>query len=147
MYAKNIIDITKIKSEMKLYGIGEKYFDTPEELNAYCSLKNLNSKNTHTIEYIRSLAEQDDIIKRTEHNGRIIFHTVVNEDSYCTFFYNNKELIQGFNYGQIRELYNPFRERGIVFENDIYAKLDNEMEKVLAYCKKNNIFNMGNNKN
>lgn len=39
-------------------------------------------------------------------------------------------------------MYKPFRDKGIVFENDIYAKQDEKMQKVLKYCRENNLFNM-----
>ncbi len=76
-----------------------------------------------------------------------MFYTAVDEDGYG--MYNNErsiyrgEFIWEFNYGQIREFYTPFRERGIVFENDIYAKADDRMQRILKHCRDKNLFNMG----
>lgn len=147
---KNINPLTEIqKPEMTLYGIYGSYFDTPEELKNHCIIKGIPLDDAHVLEYIRIFAGRNDVIKKTNKDGKTMFYTAVDEDGYG--IYNNErsiyrgEFIWEYNYGQIREFYNPFRERGIVFENDIYVKVDERMKLILKHCRNNNLFNMGKN--
>ncbi len=52
-------------------------------------------------------------------------------------------MIWEYNYGHIGEIYSAFRDRGIVFENDMYAKIDKRNQYILKMCKEQNLFNMG----
>ena len=66
-------------------------------------------------------------------------YTAVDEDGYG--IYNNTrsvyrgEFIWEYNYGSIRDLYKPFKERGIDFVNDVYGKIDERVEKRLKYFR------------
>ena len=145
---KNINPLIEIPMpEMKLYGIYGNYFDTPEELENHCIINCIPLDDYHILEYIRHVAGRSDVIKKTNKNGKILFYSSVDEDGYA--MYNNErsiyrgEFIWEYCYGQIRDFYTPFRKKGIVLENDIYAKADDTMKRILKYCEKENLFNMG----
>lgn len=132
--------------EMKLYFVDEIYFESVDELLAYCRVNKISTKGLNVIEYYRSLADHFDVIRKSN-NETSMLYTVVDDDGYA--IYNNRrsiyrgEFIWEYNHGSIRELYKPFKEKGIVFENDIYEEIDKRHRHILKYCRENNLFNMG----
>lgn len=104
------------------------------------------NKPTLVLVHNKTLAGRSDVISKS--NSEIsMLYTAVDEDGYG--LYNNKrsiycgEFIWEYNYGSIRELYKPFKEKGIVFENDVYGKIDESNQHILKYFRENNLFNMG----
>jgi hypothetical protein len=143
----NINPLSEIPNpEMRLYFIDENYFESIDELLMYCRMNKLSTKGLNIIDYFRSLAGCSDVIRKS--NSEIsILYTAVDEDGYG--LYNDKrsiyrgEFIWEYNHGSIRELYKPFKERGIIFDNDVYGKIDERNQHILKYCRENNLFNMG----
>lgn len=132
--------------EMRLYHIDDNYFESIDELLHYCRINNKSTKGLKILDYYREFAGCSDVI-RNQDCDTIMLYTAVDEDGYGV--YNNKrsiyrgEFTWEYNYGSIREMYKPFRDKGVVFENDIYAKQDEKMQHILKYCRENNLFNMG----
>ena len=143
---KNVNPLTEIPApQMRLYVAYGTYFETEEELVSYCNINNIPAEHTLVIDYFRSLAGRSDVIGRTTKDGRTMFYTVVDEDGYSMYNHERSiyrgEFTWEYNYGSIREVYTQFRDRGIVFENDIYAKIDEINQSILKMCRDNNLFN------
>ena len=132
--------------EMRLYFIDDNYFESIDELLMYCRINKKSTKGLNIIDYYRNLAGHSDVISKSNSETSMLY-TAVDEDGYG--LYNNEksiyrgEFIWEYNYGSIRELYKPFKEKGIVFENDVYGKIDERNQHILKYCRENNLFNMG----
>jgi len=68
--------------------------------------------------------------------------TVCDRDGYG--IYNEErsiyhgEFVWEYNNGDIKNMYSAFRDRGIVFENDIYGKLAEQDRKLLQMCREKN---------
>lgn len=142
----------ELKPEMRLYKIEKTYYcKTEEELRSYCESKGLSMKQICILDYIRNFAGRSDVIRETyKEDGNTtysIIYTAVDEDGYG--IYNHQRSIEmgtfvwEFCYGSIEEMYSAFRNRGIVFENDIYEQIDKENKQFLKMCQKNNFFNTG----
>lgn len=132
--------------EMRLYFVDENYFESIDELLMYCRINKISTKGLNIIDYFRSLAGHSDVIRKSNSETSMLY-TAVDENGYG--LYNNKrsiyrgEFIWEYNYGSIRELYKPFKERGVNFDNDVYGKIDERNLHILKYCRENNLFNMG----
>jgi hypothetical protein len=120
--------------EMRLYFVDENYFESIDELLIYCRMNKLSTKGLNIIDYFRSLAGCSDVIRKS--NSEIsILYTAVDEDGYG--LYNDKrsiyrgEFIWEYNHGSIKKLYEPFKERGIIFDNDVYGQIDERNQKIL----------------
>lgn len=124
--------------DMRLYSIGNNYFESINELKNYCRKNHKTSKGLTVLDYYKNLAGSSDVIRK-QNNKTSIMYTAVDEDGYG--IYNNTrsvyrgEFIWEYNYGSIRDLYKPFKERGIDFVNDVYGKIDERVEKRLKYFR------------
>ena len=133
-------------AEMRLYGVYGFYFVTLEKLVNFCQNNDISIDNVYVLDYIRNIAGRSDVIRKIDKDGRSVFYTAIDRDGYGV--YNDEksrrcgEFVWEFNYGSIEELYAPFREIGVVFEIDIYAKLNEEMKHVLKFCREKNLFNV-----
>lgn len=132
--------------EMRLYFVDENYFESIDELLMYCRINKISTKGLNIIDYYRNLAGHSDVIRKSNSETSMLY-TAVDEEGYG--LYNNKrsiyrgEFIWEYNHGSIRDLYKPFKEKGIVFENDVYGKIDENHKHILKYCRDNNLFNIG----
>lgn len=132
--------------EMRLYSVDDNYFESIDELLVYCRTNKISTKGLNIIDYYRSLAGRYDIIRVSNSEASMLYNAV-DEDGYG--LYNNErsiyrgEFIWEYHHGSIKELYKPFKERGIDFYIDIYGKIDEENQHILKYCRQNNLFNMG----
>ena len=124
--------------DMRLYSISNNYFESINELKKYCRKNHKTSKGLTVLDYYKNLAGSSDVIRK-QNNKTSIMYTAVDEDGYG--IYNNTrsvyrgEFIWEYNYGSIRDLYKPFKERGIDFVNDVYGKIDERVEKRLKYFR------------
>lgn len=139
--------LTEISNpEMRLYHIDDNYFESIDQLLYYCRINNKSAQGLKILDYYREFAGCSDVI-RNQDCDTIMLYTAVDEDGYG-MYNNERSIYRGkftweYNHGSIREMYKSFRDKGIVFENDIYAKQDERMQHILKYCKENNLFNMG----
>lgn len=124
--------------DMRLYSIGNNYFESINELKKYGRKNHKTSKGLTVLDYYKNLAGSSDVIRK-QNNKTSIMYTAVDEDGYG--IYNNTrsvyrgEFIWEYNYGSIRDLYKPFKERGIDFVNDVYGKINERVEKRLKYFR------------
>ncbi len=132
--------------DMRLYFVDDNYFKSIDELLMYCRWNKKSTERLNVLDYYRNLAGRSDVIRKSNSQSSMLY-TAVDENGYG--IYNNKrsvyrgEFIWEYNYGSIRELYEPFKEKGIIFEEDIYGKIDETHQHILKYCRENNLFNMG----
>ena len=133
------------EADMRLYSIGNDYFESIDELLKYCRKNHKTSEGLTILDYYKNLAGRSDVI-RVQNNKTSIMYSAVDEDGYG--LYNNKrsiykgKFIWEYNYGSIRSLYKPFKERGIDFVIDVYGKIDERVEKRLKYFKEHNLADM-----
>ena len=131
--------------DMRLYSIGNNYFESINELKKYCRKNHKTSKGLIVLDYYKNLAGRSDVI-RVQNNKTSIMYSAVDEYGYG--IYNNTgsayrgKFIWGYNYGNIRNLYKPFKERGIDFVIDIYGKIDEREQNILRYFKEHNLADM-----
>ncbi len=135
--AVNKNPLTEIPNpEMRLYRIDDHDFESMDELLHYCRMKNKSTEGLIILDYYRNLAGRSDVIRKQDCNS-IMLYAAVDEDGYG--IYNNErsiyrgEFVWEYDYGSIRNMYKPFRDKGIVFENDIYAKQDERIQHILKY--------------
>lgn len=130
--------------EMVLYSVYGKSFDTKEEAKLYCQRESISTDRISSLAYIRKFAGRSDVIKESIHDESSIIYTAVDGDGYGIYNHqrslNKKTFIWEFNYGSIEELYTPFRERGIIFENDIYTKISDRNKQLIKLCNEQNLF-------
>lgn len=117
--------------EKILYCIEKNIFDYKEEAISYCNSNNISIDKIFTMEYIRVMDNQTDIIKETFiDEDRTIYLTAIDENGFAVLneekSYYNKECTWDYIYGSISYKYDAFRQRGIIFEKDIYEKIENE---------------------
>lgn len=133
------------KADMVLCGFSgvftSAYFDTFKELELYIKDNDTSYGSICTIEYFRSLFGQSDVIKQSFDNGCNVFLSVSDVHGYLT--YNYKESIKRdedvweYCNGSIRDIYSAFRDRGVVFEHDVYADTENKkFIKIINKIKK-----------
>jgi len=134
--------------QMRLFGFSgvfhSEYFDTKEELQEYIKTHDTIFGNICTIEYLGSVAGSKDVIRKTCSDGKQFLLTVVDEDGYG--IYNHERSVYTgnykweYNHGNLRPMYKAFRDRGIVFEDDIYAKIDESYEDIIKRCRDKGLF-------
>ena len=129
---KNIDPLKEIpKPQMRLYGFSgvfnSSYFDTEEELIEYVKNHNIGFGSICVMDYLGKVAGRNDVIRLTYKSGKQVLYTAVDEDGYGIYnherSYYKGEFVWEYNYGSISEMYSAFRNRGIVFEDDKYAKI------------------------
>ena len=128
------------KSEMKIYLIDGIYFDNISNLTQYCNQHNisLDSEFIYELEYIRNVADKNDVISVTC-AGRSYLICATDEDGYITYNFARSalkgEFTWQYNFGNISEYYKAFRDRGIVFENDVYAKISKKYKRIAEMAR------------
>lgn len=146
---KNINPLTEIpEPQMRLYGFSgvlkSAFFDTEAELIEYVKTHDIQFGNVCIMDYLGNVAGRSDVIRLTYKSGKQDLYTAVNEDGYG--IYNNErsiyrgEFVWEYNYGNISEMYSAFRDRGIVFENDTYAKIAEYYKGIMDMFKERQVF-------
>ena len=125
------------------------YFTTENELINYIRENQISSKMINIMDFLGNCASKSDVIRVINMNQKIFLYTPCDEDGYA--IYNeersNKEksFIWEYHYGDISEFYSEFRKRGIIFQNDIYDRIEKRNKKFLKLCKERNFFHCNNN--
>ena len=122
------------ESQLILYGItttklGTLYFDNLEEMNQYLKKNNISLGFKTKIEYMGNILNCIDVIRQTYGDGSYRYVSVVNEDGYMLYNFeqSKKEQQPIWEYlpGSLREMYDAFKKHGIKLEDDTYSKIDN----------------------
>ena len=119
--------------KMRLYGIYDNYFETKKELKKFCKNKNFSMNDIFILDYFKSFAGRSDVIRKTYKN-QSTFYTAVDEDGYGKYNYERSvykgKFVWEYEYGQIREMYDAFKEKGIKLENDVYGQIDETIKEL-----------------
>ncbi len=138
---KNINPIKEMPiPEMTLYSVHGQYFETELELEQYCKDKNIDLSHSYVNEYYREFAGRNDVIRRLKKGKIGTFYTVSDTDGYGIYNYDRSiyrgEFVWEYNYGSLSDWYKIFRDKGIVFENDIYLKEEDRYNRIIKELKK-----------
>ena len=106
--------------KIKLYGINSTFFDNKEDLEKYIQDNNLSYDDMYTMIFLGKVHGFDDVIKKIYKRKSILY-----TPSLIGYYYfdENEQKWKG-SYGSLRPEYEEFRNRGIVFKNDIYNLKD-----------------------
>ena len=149
---KNVNPLTEIpEPQMRLYGFSgafnSAYFDTEKELIEWVKNHDTDFGDVCVIDYLGNVAGRSDVIRKTYRSGKSNLYVACDEDGYGIYNFERStyrgEFVWEYNHGSLREMYSAFRDRGISFENDIYAEIDKRNQKILELCREKNLFNMG----
>ena len=131
---KNINPLTDIpEPQMTLYGyeswlIGV-YFDTEEELIEHLKSSEASMPiGVYVYEFMGNMAGRKSVIRKTNKDGAQKY-VVASSPDYVAVYNDRRSRHQGRFVWEggpscLRGLYNAFEERGIVIENDVYARDD-----------------------
>ena len=143
---KNINPLKEIPDQkMRLYGFRGAFMksifcDTKKEPKK--KLKGVNplfGGSIQIFDYLGEVAGCKDVIRVTDMNGNSNLYVAVDEDGYG--IYNEErsiyrgEYIWEYSYGSIEDIYSAFRERGIVFEHDIYTEIAERHSRLMDMLK------------
>lgn len=115
------------------------YFDAEEELELHVANSHDPKEFTDIsiIEYLGSFAGKKDVIRKVNSDGSVKVYAACD----CTQFYisditdtENQEILSAdwmLHDGSVADLYRAFRERGIIFEDDIYARDEKEEKEFI----------------
>ena len=125
--------------QMRLYGFSgvfhSAFFDTEEELQLWISDHSIEFGSICVLDYLGDIAGREDVMRYTYMNGTERMIAPCDIDGYG--IYNKKRsiycgrFIWEYFYGDIQNEVQAFRDRGIEFQNDIYA----EREKLLQWMR------------
>jgi len=138
---KNVNPLTEIpEPQMRLYGFlgvfKSVFFNTERQLIAYVKAHNTEFGSICVMDYLGKVAGCNDVIRLTYKNGKSVLYRAIDEDGYGKYnpersIYRG-EFVWEYNHGRISEMYSAFRDRGIVFEDDVYAKIDERNRKIIT---------------
>lgn len=145
---KNINPLTEIpEPKMRLYGFSgafnSAFFDSKEELKEWLKTNKTNNfGNVCVLDYLGRVAGRSDVIRITMKGEDPKLYTAVDEDGYGTYNAERStyrgEFFWEYDYGDLSDEYAAFRDRGIVFENDIYKKIEERNKRILALAEETN---------
>ena len=119
-------------------GKESKYFDIEDDLIEYVVKNNIDYDKIYMIEYLGDAAGRIDVIKINSKNSETIC-SPIDEDGYA--IYNAKRsiykgrFIWEYKDGSLKEIYDAFRDRGIVFKNDIYKRWECRNRQLMKMFK------------
>ena len=136
----DINPLTEIpEPQMKLYGFGNSntgvFFDTEAELIEHLKNNKFQSLGyAFIVEFMGNMAGRKDVIRRTDKDGESTLLIATTED-HIGYYNEHRSFSEGrFVWeggpGDLKVIHSAFRELGIVFEDDIYAK-EKENDRIL----------------
>lgn len=113
------------KTQMELYGYGNEeiniLFDTEKELIEYIKNNDISTGEIYIVEFIGKIGKQSDVIKQINHKEDFVLLTHTDTDGYSIYKGTFQgEYIWDYTTGSLKDIYEAFRQRGIILENDIY---------------------------
>ena len=139
--------VDKVKSIIKaekcrVDRIEDIYLNTKEELDTFITNPKNKIIELYKLEYIKNFALKQDVIKKTNFDGKEKYLTAI--DRYGYAIYNperskkSNKFIWEYQYGSLKDIYEEFRNRGITFENNVYLKLEEDKELDILIKKRIN---------
>ena len=127
-----------IKRLYDIRGLNSIYFDDEQDLLNYIK-ENRIYQNIYVIDYLGSVADREDVFKVTSANSSKLY-TPIDRDGYAT--YNEErssksgKYIWEYEYGSMKDICLAFKNVGVILNNDIYGKLDEEYEMINKIFRK-----------
>jgi len=114
--------VTLPTPQMRLYGLLDSpekvILDTKEELIKYIKTYHPSQKDIYTIDFLGNALGKQDVIRVTSESGIENIYIVYKEG---IAIYNPRYNLWEATIGDLKTLHKAFRDRGITFENDVYA--------------------------
>ena len=132
-------------SKLRLYGIGNVYFSSIDQLENYGLQNEVSTDDFYVLDYMDTLAGRTDVIRKIDVNGRIALYTVIDENGYGK--YNSiksqeaKRPIWDYHEGSIEWMYQPFKDHGIKLTEDIYENTEKKYQYIRNRIKNHNTTN------
>ena len=125
------------ESKMTLYsmstGHGSLYFDSKEQMEKYLKNNNITFCYKIKIDFMGNILNNIDVIKQTYDDNTYRYISVADEEGYLFYKFEQSEKekkpIWGYLPGNLREIYEAFKSRGIKLEDDTYQRIDNNYRK------------------
>lgn len=131
--------MVKKNPKMRLYaflGFNNQVFcDNYEDLIEYIKSIDIFSEFTRDIcvlDYLGNVDGKSDVIRKINSEGYTLY-TAIDRDGYAK--YNDFERRWEYENGSIAYLYEAFRVRGIIFKDDVYAKIAQKDERAVQRMK------------
>lgn len=138
------LDVNTSGVEMRLYECNDNYFKSMTEVEEYVQSEKVEDVSVTILEYIRHYAGRSDVIHEVSSNDISLYLRACDEDGYGIYNHerSNREgkFIWEFSEGSIEEYYAVFRQNGIVFEDDVYGRINDEKRRFDEMCKAGNYF-------
>lgn len=124
---------------MSIYSIDGQFFDTLLEISTYCFSSDRSTDDAIKLDYMKEFDGKTDVIRTTKADGTINLYSALDEDGYYSYETSVKNGIPCFawkyEFGSLKEVYDAFRDRGIVFENDVYAKISKKYKRIAEMAR------------
>jgi len=120
------------ESKMRLYAFVEllktTYFDKKEKLDRHIKFNKKIAGEPVMIDYLGQMAGKTDVIRITYKDVFVSYVSLVDILGYAV--YNERQsILEGkyiweYEYGDLKDIYDAFKKRGIELVNDVYGKHD-----------------------
>ena len=121
------------ESKMRLYCyscvLKTDVFNTMEELDNYVNSGHIHRGEKVLIDYLGNMADKIDVIRVTYSDDSVRYFSVV--DELAVEIYNEEKsntlgkYIWEYEFGDLKDIYKAFSDRGIKFGKDVYKLQDN----------------------
>lgn len=131
-------------SQQRLYRVNcnllvAELFDSEEKLLQYIEgnqskLENSICVSISILDFVGDFVGRQDVIRVVSSTGEFYFCTTVDDEHYAV--YNKKRGQEGqpiweLEFGSMKDIYTAFRNKGIIFQNDVFAKSDSLYEQIM----------------
>ena len=124
---------------MSMYSIDGQFFDTESEIGTYCFSIDKSIDEAIKLDYMREFEGKTDVIRATKSDGTVNLYAALDEDGYYSYTACVKNGIPCYSwkyeFGSLKDVYAVFRNKGIVFENDVYAKVARKYQRIAAMAR------------
>lgn len=124
--------INEPKSKLRIYAIinvfQNIYFDKEEKMLKYIKYRKNFGGEKVIIDYFGHMAGRVDVIKVIYSDNSVKYFSLENDLGYV--IYNQEKSISlgedvwEYEYGELKDIYNEIKRRGIKLENDVYGRID-----------------------
>lgn len=129
----------EIKPLKTIYGIGDKFFDTLDELRAFCGSNNRSMTGWFQLNYVGDFSGKTDVISIwnsvSTKTSILVAGNITEEqnkdwESLCHERYDEKTNSWKLCQDNLITYYRALRDRGVEFSNDVYAPVEQYLDEV-----------------
>lgn len=129
---KTLLEIPESKMRLYCYSciLKTDFFNTMEELDNYVNSGHIHRGEKVLIDYLGYVVDKNDVIRVTYSDNSVRYFSVVDELG-LEIYNEEKSNVLGKNiweyeFGDLKDIYKAFNDRGIKFEKDVY-KIQDDM--------------------